>query len=442
MGETTLRLVGLCFAVGTPLLSGCVGNGTPSNPSASNGVSSGDDDGGVLADAAVIDPPLPDVDLSCPNAPAVQAGAPWPMQSRCPAQNATTPAFGPRDPPSIQWSSAAAQWALSGPVSPPIVVASDGTIYAYSQDKGLVAVGQDGTVRFALGSRDNATTGAVALEIGHDGTVYVCEPERLYAVRPDGSVLWSLPVDTSALNQQVAVVGINFGIDDTIVVPDAPKSPAHGDILAVRSDGHVQWKLSLQDGEYVTGGPAVGPDGTIYFTVENASNQGLVVAADPSGSVLWRAGPMLTGGPIAIDASGNAYVSDTENVATYSRMGNLGWRTRVGAGTLAAVFADGTTYVNDASHLYMVRPNGTFAWRYDGIGISNPIVAGDGSIYVSIDGSGAAGQSAATQTLVAIDPTGNERWRVPGGGQPYAVGPSGTIYSLDPASGKLMVLGP
>ncbi|MCC7358369.1 MAG: ABC transporter permease subunit [Anaerolineales bacterium] len=111
--------------------------------------------------------------------------------------------------------------------------------------------------------------------VAADGTVYVHTREpALYALNPaDGSVKWSvaladLPVGSPALGPegQVYVAGEQAGL------------------LAFAADGVPLWRLPATTNGEATGGPMVGLDGTIYYTIA-----GQVQAVTPAGQPLWRA---------------------------------------------------------------------------------------------------------------------------------------------------------
>jgi outer membrane protein assembly factor BamB len=59
--------------------------------------------------------------------------------------------------------------------------------------------------------------------VGGDGTVYVASDDRnLYAVRPDGSMLWALPLSGPALNPPT------IGADGTLYL-----TTTEGELLAI-----------------------------------------------------------------------------------------------------------------------------------------------------------------------------------------------------------------
>ena len=140
---------------------------------------------------------------------------------------------------------------------------------------------------------------------------------------------------------------------------------------------------------YATGGqirsrPAVGAEGTIYAVSED----GLLYAWDPGGSLLWK-----------------------------TDLGWLPW-------DCLALSGDGTIYVGlKNKDLLAVNPSGHLLWRFhlDGLPAGDPAVAADGTVYV--------GTTAGT--LAALSHLGRPQWTItlPGAiTRAPAVDGAGTIY--------------
>ena len=66
-------------------------------------------------------------------------------------------------------------------------VADDGTIYAASDAKKLVALSPEGKTRWTLDTDDEADTG---IALAPDGTVVLAAGRRVYGVSPQGFVKW------------------------------------------------------------------------------------------------------------------------------------------------------------------------------------------------------------------------------------------------------------
>src|SRR5690606_34851567 len=109
------------------------------------------------------------------------------------------------------------------------------------------------------------------ITIGDDGTVYAAARNRLTALTPEGSTLWTLGTPSGDLSTRAS------GDDGTLYVG----STSEGGLAAVGPDGTVQWERT--DIGSIASSPAIGPDGTIY--VGSADHH--VYALSPQGDVLW-----------------------------------------------------------------------------------------------------------------------------------------------------------
>lgn len=280
------------------------------------------------------------------------------------------------------------------------VVSAQGRIYVCSEDGTIYALERDGSENWKFETNGFGALGGAIFatpQIGADGTVYVAglyDP-NLYALNPeDGSVKWAcnfehtvqVPDDWGG-EQEVNLAGWPFappaiGADGTIYM--SPAFDTH--LFAIEPEtGSIEWstnlwRLKLRYGrgdavviwygpgeppEYVEvdgrqfevryigairysycwSQPAVGPDGTIYVSFEDA----YLRAVDPNGSRKWA-----------------------------TKLGELG------SVTLTAG-EDGLIYAaSDDKKLYVVDPNGEEVARFEGNGwLSHPTIAPGRTIIVS-----------------------------------------------------------
>ena len=207
------------------------------------------------------------------------------------------------------------------------------------------------------------------------------------------------------------------------------------------------WQVAT--GSPITGAPAIGRDGTIYFGGIDRS----IYAVAPDGTVKWS---VPTGGLIdtcspAMAEDGTLYIGSNDgNLYALRPDGTRRWTKSFGANAPAsnspALAADGTIYIKPGDGwLYALNPaDGTTRWRFN-VGAlqsyASPSVAPDGTIYQGSDNG----------RLYAINPNGTEKWRYPaatsgpidpiytvpaldGAGNLYfGVLNSGRLYSLTPA---------
>ena len=173
-------------------------------------------------------------------------------------------------------------------------------------------------------------------------------------------------------------------------------------IVAVNPGGSNKWSSDVIDG-YPTSSPAVGPDGTVYFSADNnpsqtgSSRYGLYAINRLNGSIKWRF------------ACGDSLTEPTFG-------------------------ADGTIYVGSNGSFYAINPNGSKKWQFssswESYGVApqttSPIIDSDGTIYfASWDGK-----------IFALNPSGSVKWCVRtthsinfGGGVIPALGLDGTLYA-------------
>ena len=136
-----------------------------------------------------------------------------------------------------------------------------------------IAMGQSGThVRWRF-QMDSDFAGRF-ITVAPDGTVYASDLSRLYALTPDGGLLW---VAQAAGDRRP----ISLGADGTIYT-------AGYLVKALNPDGTLKWHFpNPNPGGELTAGPNVGPDGNIY-AVHNTWFGGIgTFSLDPDGNLRW-----------------------------------------------------------------------------------------------------------------------------------------------------------
>ena len=184
---------------------------------------------------------------------------------------------------------------------------------------------------------------------------------------------------------------------------------------------------SAVQGDSVTGGPAVAPNGTIYFGSVDKS----LYAVNPDGSLQWTfattGGPGNTGGSIdtaspAVGADGSIFFGTSAGrFYALTPNGTQRWfrdfGTSFSASISPAIAEDGTVYVKIGDgKLYALDPaTGATKWSHDvkaPLSYASPILATDGTIYQGSD----------DKALYAINPDGTLKWR-------FATDSIGDVYS-------------
>jgi outer membrane protein assembly factor BamB len=213
-------------------------------------------------------------------------------------------------------------------------VAKDGTIYVNTErgglgrtqvDGGLFAFDSDGNLKWRLYD----VGGCAAPVIGEDGTVYsaigryenfadtadwprAAEEAKLLAVRPDGTLEWSV---TTRLWAEASP---SIGPDGTLYL-GTTHHPLNkpGWFYAITPDGRIRWKYDTYDdvkdnpsaqknAPDIYNSPAVDSNGLIYF----GNELGLFYAMTPDGKVEWmeNVSSLMFGSPALAD-DGTLYVA-------------------------------------------------------------------------------------------------------------------------------------
>ena len=249
-------------------------------------------------------------------APATEARpvSSWPAAIGGARHTGTSAAHGPTTG-RVRWKRQ-----LEGGVTPGPVVAANGTIYAASNAGVLHALdpatGRDlWTLDGGAGYGSDLSTSPAVLD---DGTILWPGPrDRLYAISPDGRLLWFEQFDAMVLSPAVGGHGAVY----------VASQDAHLTRLDVGDGTHRRrWTIPLGSISY--GSAAIGPDGTVYTSADESL--------------------------VAIEDRG-----DTADVK---------WRFDTGflVETSPAVGPDGTIVIGPNGHFeYGVGPDGTERWRYD-----------------------------------------------------------------------------
>lgn len=162
-----------------------------------------------------------------------------------------------------------ARWSVTA-----LSAASDGTIYV-NRANALTALDASGHLKWELSAHPFQTREAV---LAADGTIYLpFEDGHLYAVRPDGKVLWKSELAGVAGQALVGSAGTIFFIDGRT-------------LRAVGPDGRDKWSTVLDSNILMYNAdsiPTLGDDGTLYI----ASREGTLYAFPVGESLMSSAWP-------------------------------------------------------------------------------------------------------------------------------------------------------
>lgn len=187
--------------------------------------------------------------------------------------------------------------------------------------------GVSGPAAIEVTSRGNGGRVAWRFEMDHwdtrqftavapNGTIYSSDALGLYALSPDGGLLWF-----------AAGVGdgrpISVAPDGTIYAAASTGRGSDGNIFALDPDGTVRWEFDAPSFflDLVTG-PNLGPDGNLYAYQDLSEGEGLgFFSLTPEGSLRWsdRGDPELTPLP---DESNSEIVFGGDRL--YSGIVNIG----------------------------------------------------------------------------------------------------------------------
>ncbi|MCK4814158.1 PQQ-like beta-propeller repeat protein [bacterium] len=128
------------------------------------------------------------------------------------------------------------------------------------------------------------------------------------------------PINGSVIKEVGAISiqsGVSIGPDSTIYYG------ASGDLIAMRPNGKIKWKIRSDGYWELNSTPLVGSDGTIYF----GTGDGKVFAVNPDSTIKWQ---VPVGGNIwqslTIDLNGNLYVVDySSTLHCISSDGKIKW---------------------------------------------------------------------------------------------------------------------
>jgi outer membrane protein assembly factor BamB len=305
------------------------------------------------------------------------------------------------------------------------VIGKDGTVYALA-DNILYALNPDGTLKwqYTLPGTSDSTPA-----IGSDGVIYInCYYDKyLYAINPDGTLKWKYY--TGFFYYNTCPVFFN----NVIYVPGRENTTYY--LFAINPNGTLKWKFEVY--YFAHPGPAVAPDGTIYWSGARPP----LYAINPDGTLKWTfnwgtyASALLalpTVGPDGVIYLPCFGANDT--LLAINPDGTLKWYYRPGTQysmgfSSVAIDKNGIIYfgVHDGYYFFAINPDGTLRWKYrmtNNID-SSPVIGPDGVIYVGCD----------DFFLYALNPDGTLKWKYKTGGairnSPALYGILGKTYTVE-----------
>lgn len=320
----------------------------------------------------------------------------------------------------VRWVKYLGQVIQSAPV-----VGPDGTIYAgiWGSVNGVLALNPDGSERWRFSTQANSPLasshywhihGAPALL--PDGSLRVVSEEDdgpMYALSPDGSLAWRLPLRGRRFIGSVVVAS-----DGTAYAMNPNDS-----LYAVSSVGQRQWAVKLQAINYWEM-PAVDAGGNLYTTgssniylgqsywglLERTSKAGVVTKSLQVPTVCGSSGSpaIAADGRILLgrfDGTVVAVAPDLGAAELWTRQGVRAYDANLAGATCAGspAVAAGAAYVVSLDTLWAYNLNGRLRFATEVPGASqrgdSPLIGADGTVYVTTsDG------VAAIHDTLGIDP--------------------------------------
>jgi outer membrane protein assembly factor BamB len=299
-----------------------------------------------------------------------------------------------------------------------------GTIYVGCEDGRLLALDGEGNVKWTF-TTEAMIIGAPA--VAADGKVFVGSTDgKVYCLDANGNALWQWTSPRAAAGSSAIVAPPTLAVDGSVLVADVywpvlyALSPTNGSVrwqvdFTMEITGKTQWpdgvlkSVPIMYGHLVSA-PAVGPDGSIYVTLDGVSR---FCAISPTGHRTWSTEvsyppssgvasnlftPYYNHTPCLVSVSswseavvgpdGTVYLNmDDPLIRAIDPGGAVKWVTRCGlqGGFKLTVSADGLIYAcGDEGSMYVLQPDGSLACVFDGEGwMSYPVIAADGTVYVS-----------------------------------------------------------
>jgi len=212
----------------------------------------------------------------------------------------------------------------TGKMFSPPAVGNDGTAYFGSDSSYLYAIKRDGTLHYQYN-----TYGMVraAPALAADGGAYVATvPGVVHKVTEAGGQAWTY--DTGQLITAAPVVTDFSGV--CVATWD-------GVVFALTAAGGEDWQYPT-GGKVLTGGLALGEDGTVYVGTELQGGQatGRIIALKSDGTLDWNYDTSAVGSPLALDAAGNVFAgvygaSQIKGLIGVSAPGQQSWWYATGA---------------------------------------------------------------------------------------------------------------
>jgi outer membrane protein assembly factor BamB len=337
-----------------------------------------------------------------------------------------------QEAPKIKWQFSTDDRIISTPA-----LAADGTIY-FASIRLLFALAPDGTLKWKYFPGQEIRTSPI---VGPDGVIYVMDVLcALHALNPDGTKRWIVEVghffpgllthatcvwpSTPAFSRDgLLLVGTGAGFAFAL---DPSTGATRNQIAPVDASGSPEVsQMQSADSPKISDGDLAVEGGGALQLFNAAGNVLWTVRLAPGGrTVSFRSAAITNDGRIV--AAGW-----DDKLHVYDFQGRPQWEF---AGQWAAnpvIASDGTIYVSDTDGVVALRENGTQLWRVPVTWPGSPALAADGTLYVSGQVLGRDNEGRFQFDLCALRREGAVKWKLPVDGKIEggpAIAPDGTLY--------------
>jgi len=369
------------------------------------------------------------------------APSPWPTYGQNPQRNNRSSYIGPQQMPVEKWRFTRINdhW---GTDYRGTAVGPGNTVFLSAGMAGVYAIDSATGLRRWLSSPENTgheTFVEFPPTVAADGTLYMdSENDYAYALSPSGQVLWSFLSNHLHTPSSISPDGstVHFTSES-------------GDIYALnRTTGAKLWSYRLaQYGQYATGRriPIVYDDaGNLYFSWLTT-----VWSLTPGGTLRWSL-PIanLNGilqGP-AVGSDGSLYFTAADSLVSVSMAGQLRWRQQLGASAFdrtPAIGPDGTIYIGaDDGFVYAFSSGGGLLWKQQYVEKpgwaafkTNILVDANGTLFFASNKGKVYGVDSQSRQLLWTYSTSQDNNSYPG--MQISLDADGTLYV--PVSGRLLL---
>lgn len=159
-------------------------------------------------------------------------------------------------------------------VSTTALVAMPSSAVVVAESNQVIAYNPDGNKGWGFSLPDNDTVAARPVT-ALSSTTYIRGTSGLYAIAPDGKVLWQ----TKHNGATDSLKGITPLSDSSVAITIGDNS-----LVGYNMQGQPKWTFKMPDGDKITGAPALAASSIVYLRSAKK-----IYAVDSQGNLAWQA---------------------------------------------------------------------------------------------------------------------------------------------------------